>query len=394
MFDTLTQCEPDAIIALMQVAKADTNPNKIDLGVGVYKTDDGATPIMRAVKQAEALYHHEEITKSYVSTSGNMEFRRLMTDLILGDNHPAGDRIATAQGVGGSGALRLCVEVIKAASPQATVWVSTPTWANHIPMLESVGLGLASYPYYNKETLSVDFDAMMDTVSTGARSGDVILLHGCCHNPSGADLTHEQWDTVTDLMADRGLVPFIDLAYAGLGHGLETDLYGLRKVVATLPNVLSGISCSKNFAVYKERVGMALILAETPEQADIVQSELGLVQRRLVSMPPDHGAALVARILGDRDLRQMWADELDEMQTRISDLRVTLSEALNVQGGEVIARAVREQNGMFSMLGLSKDQVRALRKKSIYMTDSARINIAGANLKTIPQFADAILEVL
>ena len=397
MFESLIERSPDAIIALMEMAKADPNPDKIDLGVGVYKASDGSTPIMRAVKDAEKLYLSEEETKSYVSTAGNPEFRRLMTALTLGSDHPAvrDNRVASAQGVGGSGALRLCAELLKSANPQTKIWVSTPTWANHEPLIGSVGLQLAKYPYYNKDTMGVDFEDMLSHLDENAKPGDVILLHGCCHNPTGADLSPDEWDRVAAFMAERKLIPFIDVAYAGLGAGLEEDMYGTLKVIETCGEVLIALSCSKNFALYKERVGMAMIIARDAERARIVQSELGLIQRKLVSMPPDHGAALVARILGDEALRKVWHDELVEMQGRIVRLRETLSEALNVQGGEIMARAVREQKGMFSMLPLTLSQVERLRNEhSIYMTNSARINIAGSTVKSIPRLADAILKVL
>ncbi len=395
MFDSLTERAPDAIIALMEMAKADPNPNKIDLGVGVYKTPDGVTPIMRAVKQAESDYLNIENTKSYVSTAGNPEFRRLMTELLLGANHAAltENRVASAQGVGGSGALRLCAELIKASDPSVTIWVSTPTWANHAPLIGSVGLNYDTYPYYNKDTMSVDFEDMCAHLNQHAKAGDVVLVHGCCHNPTGADLTPEQWDSLADLLTEKDLVPFVDLAYAGLGDGLSEDMYGALKMVETQPNVLMAVSCSKNFGLYKERVGMALIIASNAERARIVQSELGLIQRKLVSMPPDHGAALVAQILGDEKLKAMWMSELQDMQSRMLDLRKALYDALNVQGGEVMAKAVREQKGMFSMLPLSVGQVEQLREHSIYMTNSARINIAGSNLAQIPRLAEAILKV-
>ncbi len=397
MFESLIERSPDAIIALMEMAKADPNPDKIDLGVGVYKTANGATPIMRAVKQAEEFYLTEEMTKSYVSTAGNPEFRRLMTELTLGKDHSviSENRVASAQGVGGSGALRLCSELLKAANPETRIWVSTPTWANHEPLIGSVGLKLAKYPYYNKDTMGVDFDDMLSHLDANAKPGDVVLLHGCCHNPTGADLTTDQWDQIAEFLAQRKLIPFIDVAYAGLGSGLSEDLYGTLKIIETSPETLLALSCSKNFGLYKERVGMAMIVAKDAERARIVQSELGLIQRKLVSMPPDHGAALVARILGDEKLRRDWHDELVEMQSRMVSIRTALSDALNVQGGEVMARAIRQQKGMFSMLPLTLSQVERLRNEhSVYMTNSARINIAGASLEKIPQLADAILKVL
>jgi len=245
MFDSLKPTPPDAIMALMEQAKADSRANKIDLGAGVYKAPDGSVPIMKAVKQAETLWLSEESTKSYVSTIGNADFRQLMLEMILGADNPAltSGRVASAQGTGGSGALRLGAEIIKLVSPNATVWVSSPTWANHIPLISSAGLNLETYPYYNRETLGVDFEDMIAYLSKNARPGDVVLLHGCCHNPTGADLTPKQWVTIANLMRDMSLLPFIDLAYFGLGRGMAEDTYGLLKVIETCPETLFAASC-------------------------------------------------------------------------------------------------------------------------------------------------------
>lgn len=400
MFEYLVPLQPDAIIALMQQCKADTNPDKIDLGVGVYKDEAGGTTILRAVKAAEKQLWETETTKSYVGIRGNDDFRHAMLHLILGGD--AGkiddsllDRIASAQAAGGSGALRLGAELIKSAAPHATVWVSTPTWANHIPLISSAGLKMGKYPYYNRETLGVDFDDMIAHLDTHAKAGDVVLLHGCCHNPTGADLSPAQWDQLADFMLAKQLTPYVDLAYFGLGRGMSEDSYGLRKVVDICPEVLIAASCSKNFALYKERVGLVAVVCKDTDTATVARSQLGSIQRRIISMPPDHGAKLVADILGDKSLREMWVAELTEMRERMRDLRKQLSEALNVQGGETMAAAVVDQNGMFSTLPLSVDQARKLRSEfSIYMTDSGRINIAGANKTNIPRLAEAILSVL
>lgn len=400
MFENLAPRAPDAIIALMQQCKADMNPDKIDLGVGVYKDASGETSIMRAVKQAEKQLWESETTKSYVGIRGNDDFRHELLHLILGGE--AGriddallDRIASSQSAGGSGALRLGAEIIKSAAPDATVWVSTPTWANHVPLISSAGLKMDKYPYYNRETLGVDFDDMLAHLAANAKAGDVVLLHGCCHNPSGADLSSAQWDRLADFLKDKGLTPYVDLAYFGLGRSLDEDSYGLRKVVEMCPEVVIAASCSKNFALYKERVGLIAIVCQDEAAAAIARSQLGATQRKIISMPPDHGAKLVADILGSTDLRALWLEELTEMRERMRDLRRQLSEALNVQGGEVMAAAVKDQNGMFSTLPLSVDQARKLRSDySIYMTDSGRINIAGANDENIPRLAAAILDVL
>ena len=395
MFEALKPKPADAIMALMQACKADTNPNKIDLGVGVYKDASGATTILKSVKQAEQLWWQEEETKSYVGTTGNAEFCRLMLELMLGADNPALARTASSQSAGGSGALRLGAEIIASASPDITVWASTPTWANHIPLISAAGLKMDSYPYYNRETLGVDFDDMIAHLDANAKAGDVVLLHGCCHNPTGADLSYAQWDKLAAFMAAKDLTPYVDLAYFGLGRGMEDDTYGLRKVIEICPEVIIAASCSKNFALYRERVGLIAVVCKNEDTAAIAQKQLGALQRKIISMPPDHGAALVVRILGDAALRKLWIEELDEMRGRMRSLRRQLSDALNVQGGEAMSAAVLNQNGMFSTLPLSKDQAIKLREDySIYMTNSGRINIAGANDENIPRLADAILKVL
>lgn len=397
MFEALTPRPADAIIQLMQQAKADPNPLKIDLGVGVYKANDGTTPILDTVKKAETLYLSEETTKSYVSTTGNVDFRRLMSEMVLGADNPAitERRVATSQAAGGSGALRLGAELIFAASPKAKVWVSTPTWGNHIPLISSVGLKLESYPYYNRETLGVNFDEMIAHLESHAVPGDVLLLHGCCHNPTGADFSAVQWEILADFVVAKKLTPFIDLAYFGLGRGLTEDVIGTRKVVAAAPESLIAISCSKNFALYKERVGLICAITQDPETAAIAEGQFSAIQRKLISMPPDHGAALVARILGDETLKTEWEAEVNAMRERIISLRAQLSAALDVQGGETIAAAIKNQAGMFSMLPLSAAQAERLRAEhSIYIMNSGRMNIAAANQGNIPRLADCILKVL
>lgn len=397
MFEALTPKAPDAIMHLMEMCKADPNPDKIDLGVGVYKTDDGATPIMRAVKSAEQKWWAEEQTKTYVGTVGNADFRKELLSLILGDDMASefAPRIASAQAAGGSGALRLGAELIFAADSGATVWASTPTWANHIPLIGSTGLRMDSYPYYNRDSLSVDFDDMIACLKTKARPGDIVLLHGCCHNPTGADLSPAQWDQLATFLPEHGLIPFVDLAYFGLGNGMAADSYGLRTLMRAVPELILAASCSKNFALYRERVGLVAIMTKTEEAAKVAQSQLGATQRKLISMPPDHGAALVARILGDAELRAEWEAELTQMRERMTGLRATLADALNVQGGEAISRAVRNQTGMFSTLPLSKAQAEALRENhSVYLTNSGRINIAGTSESNIPKLSAAILDVI
>ena len=397
MFDQLTPRDPDAIIALMGQARADTRPGKMDLGVGVYKNTDGDTPIMRAVVKAQARWMEEEDTKLYMGTTGSAEFCRALAAEVLGEDHPAlaTDRVAVAQGAGGSGALRLGAELIREAHPDAKVWVSTPTWPNHTPLIGSTGLEMRSYPYYDRETLGVDFDAMMACLREEARPGDVVVLHGCCHNPTGADLTEAQWDQVAALLAARDLLPFVDLAYLGLGRGWREDAYGVLRCIESCPEVLVSVSCSKNFALYRERVGIIMAVCESADAARVAHSHFGAIQRKLISMPPAWGANVVSTILADRELRHDWREELEGMRARIRRLRRSLSDELDVQGGDTVSAAIRDQQGMFSTLPLSADQAVALREGAgIYITNSGRMNIAGASLDDIPRLAEELLKVL
>jgi len=397
MFESVAPRPNDPIMVIMEQCKADTRPEKIDLGVGVYKDATGNTTILKSVKMAEEMWGREETTKSYVGTVGNQGFCQDMLELMLGKDNIAltEARVGAAQSAGGSGALRLGAELLKVAAPDATVWASTPTWANHIPLISDAGMKMDSYPYYNRETLGVDFEDMVEHLDKHAKRGDIILLHGCCHNPTGADLSPEEWDRLAPFMAERGLFPFIDLAYFGLGRGMAEDTYGLRKVVETCPEVLLAASCSKNFALYRERTGLIAAITKTADKAKIIKSQFGAIQRKLISMPPDHGAAIVTRILRDENLSSIWVQELDEMRERMLELRRLLSEALNVQGGEAMAAAIKNQNGMFSTLPLSPAQAERLRTEhAVYLMNSGRINIAGANVSNIPRLAEAILAVL
>ena len=397
MFEALHPRPNDAIMEMMQQCKADMRAEKIDLGVGVYKDATGQTVILKSVKLAEEMWGREETTKTYVGTTGNQDYCADMIALMLGADHPAitEGRIGASQTAGGSGALRLGAELLKVVAPEATVWASTPTWANHIPLISEAGLKMGSYPYYNRETLGVDFEDMLDYLDTNAKRGDIVLLHGCCHNPTGADLSPAEWDRLAPFMEERGLFPYIDLAYFGLGRGMEQDTYGLRKMIEICPEVLLAASCSKNFALYRERTGLIAAITQSPEKAAAAKSQFGAIQRKIISMPPDHGAAIVTRILRDENLRKIWEGELDEMRERMRGLRQLLSEALDVQGGEAMSRAVKDQNGMFSTLPLSQAQAEALRNDhAIYIMNSGRMNIAGANAGNIPRLAEAILNVL
>ncbi len=397
MFEKLQPTPPDAIIKMIKLAAADKNPAKIDLGVGIYQDENGMTPVMRAVKQAEAKLLASEQSKKYIGIHGNPDFNQAMSELVFGKDSNAvkSGRLALAQTAGGSHALRLATELIKLANSNANIWVSTPTWANHTPLIGSTGLSIKQYPYYNKITQEIDFDDMCATLTDSARAGDAVLLHGCCHNPTGADLSREQWAKIADLMQEKKLLPFIDLAYAGLGDGLEEDCYGLRLMAERFDELVLAASCSKNFGLYKERVGLVAALAKTPDEAKLASGQIGLTMRRMISMPPDHGAALVADILTDGELRAKWQDELEDMRIRMTGLRQALAGALSVQGAEQMARAIKAQKGMFSLLPVSKEQAESLRSEhSVYLLDSGRINIAGARLEMIEDLAMRILKIL
>jgi len=401
MFETLTATPPDAIVGMIKLAAADTNPNKIDLGVGIYQDKVGATPVMRAVKQAETRLLAEETSKKYIGIHGNPAFNSLFSKLMFGADSEAitSGRLAMAQSAGGSGALRLGAELIKLANPSATIWMSTPTWANHQPLIGSTGLQIKGYPYYNKQTQRIDFEDMCAELRNNAKAGDAVLLHGCCHNPTGADLSEAQWQVIADLMTEKKLLPFVDLAYAGLGDGLVQDSYGLRLLASQFPELVLAASCSKNFGLYKERVGLVAALCATPEDAALASGQLGLTMRRMISMPPDHGAALVAKILADPGLTADWKTELEDMRVRMTGLRIALGEALLVQDGTntngQMAAAITAQKGMFSLLPVSPEQAERLRSDhSVFLLNSGRINIAGARVETIDRLADCILAVL
>jgi aspartate aminotransferase len=397
MFETLSATPPDAIVGMIKLAAADTNPKKIDLGVGIYQDEVGATPVMRAVKEAETRLLAEETSKKYVGIHGNPAFNRLFSKLMFGGDSEVitSGRLAMAQAAGGSGALRLGAELIKLANPSASIWVSTPTWANHQPLIGSTGLQITPYPYYNKETQRIDFGDMCAELRANAKAGDAVLLHGCCHNPTGADLSETQWQIIADLMLEKNLLPFVDLAYAGLGDGLEQDSYGLRLLADMFPELVLAASCSKNFGLYKERVGLVAALCATPDDAERASGQIGLTMRRMISMPPDHGAALVAKILADPELTADWKTELEDMRVRMQGLRTSLGAALKVQGREQMAAAITAQKGMFSLLPVTPEQAEKLRSEhSVFLLNSGRINIAGARTETIDRLAECILAVL
>jgi len=396
MFENLPQLPADPILGLMVAFHQDSNPKKIDLGVGVYKTEQGNTPVLESVKQAERDILELEQTKLYIGPAGAPEFTSAIQSLLLGDNHPAltDNRVATIQTPGGSGALRVAAELAKKGNPHATIWVSDPTWGNHIPLLSDTGLQIKTYPYYDVVSHGVNFDGMMDALAQ-AKAGDLVLLHGCCHNPSGADLSQQQWQAVTQLACEKGFTPFIDIAYQGFGAGIEEDAYGVRLMAEQLPELLIASSCSKNFGIYRERTGSVLVVSKNATQAQACTSQLARIVRGIYSMPPSHGAAVVAHILQNDSLRQHWLRELDTMRKRIFQLRGQLLAQLNKKGASSDFSFITQQSGMFSFLDISPAQVQRLRDEfSIYMTGDSRINVAGVNSHNIDYLSSAIVSVL
>jgi aromatic-amino-acid transaminase len=393
MFETLQPAPTDKILALIGLYRADPRPNKVDLGVGVYKDSAGKTPVMRAVREAEKRLLQSQDTKTYLGLAGDTAFNAAMIGLVFGKTADAG-RIRAAQAPGGSGALRLVAELLQRSRPGATVWMSDPTWPNHLPVMRGAGLTTRDYPYFDAATGMVRFDAMLEALKTAAR-GDVVLLHGCCHNPTGANLNATQWAAVSDLLVEKNLLPFIDIAYQGFGEGLEADAKGLRIVAGKVPELVVAASCSKNFAVYRDRVGAAMVMAKDGTQADIAMGQMLAAARTLYSMPPDHGAAAVRIVLEDPALRADWESELEDMRQRMLRLRVAFAEALRRQSNSDRFDFIAEHRGMFSRLGLTEHQVERLRDEhAVYMVGDSRINVAGLPEDRLDDLAKAIVSVL
>lgn len=396
MFEVLPYLEPDPILGLSAAYKEDSNAAKIDLGVGVYKDEQGNTPIMTSVAKAQNILLERENTKSYITPQGHQGFIDNMLSLLLGDKSPVlmADRVAGVQAPGGCGALRILAELIARSNEKARVFVSDPTWANHIPLMESAGLQLETYPYFDKEKAGIRFDAMIDTLKEAGK-GDIVLLHGCCHNPTGADLTNEQWDAVLELAQERGFTPFIDVAYLGFGDGLDEDAYGIRLLAENLPEVVIAASCSKNFGLYRERVGLAAIITEDAKTRDIVQGQIQSVARGSYSMPPSYGGALVDIILSDTSLKKEWMSEVNSMRNRMQSLRTMLVDKLEENGAQQDFSFLNTQKGMFSFLCITPEQVREMRDKhSVYFVGSSRINVAGINQQNVDTLARALVSVL
>jgi aspartate aminotransferase len=396
MFERLERLPSDSILGLMAAFRADSDPHKVDLGVGVYRNDQGDTPILQAVRQAEQAMLARQTTKAYVAAAGNPGFNQALERLVLGDDHPAltGRRVNTIQAPGGCGALRLGAELIRVASPDSVVYASTPTWANHVPLLSGCGLKLERYPYFDPATGGVQFEAMLAALERlPARA--VVLLHASCHNPTGADLSETQWRELLGLFKRRNLLPFIDVAYQGLGTGIAEDAFGIRLFCAELPEVTVAVSCSKNFGLYRERTGALHVINATSAAADAVSTQLVRIARSIYSMPPDHGAAIVYEILANQGLRKLWADEVAIMRKRIQGLRHEAVKHLKLACPQRDFGFIETQHGMFSYLGVNVEQVRELQTRHhVYMTDDSRINIAGLRRENLEYFAQAVAQVL
>ena len=396
MFESLKPVAMDPILGLMAAYRADTRTNKIDLGIGVYMNDRGHTPVMTSVKEAETQLMQLETTKSYQGIAGDPDYNQRIIELLFGADHSIlnSGRIKSIQAPGGSGALRVGAEVIQRARPEAKLWVGVPTWPNHIPLLGGAGFEIEEYPYYNRDNHQIETEAMMETLRQ-VPAGDMVLLHGCCHNPTGADLTHEQWDMIADLALERGFIPFIDTAYQGLGDGLDEDAYGLRMMAQRLPELVVASSCSKNFGLYRERTGSITFIADSAEQADIVASQAMSVARQIYSMPPAHGALLVSLILGDQQLRANWEAELTEVRERIQSMRTLLADNIQNNAAGKDFSHIKKQRGMFSFLGLNTAQLDQLREEyGVYIVSSSRVNLAGINSSNIDYLSSSIMSVL
>ncbi|QBF25793.1 aspartate/tyrosine/aromatic aminotransferase [Pseudomonas tructae] len=393
-FGAIERVPGDPILGLMEAYAKDSNPNKFDLGVGVFKDAQGLTPIPAAVKQAEQRLLDQQTSKSYVGGHGDAAFGRLISELVLGSDSSllSNKRAGATQTPGGTGALRLAAEFIAHCLPGRGIWLSDPTWPIHETIFAGAGLNVRHYPYVGADNrLNV---AGMLAALEAAPKGDVVLLHACCHNPTGFDLSQDDWRAVLEVVRRRELLPLIDFAYQGFGDGLEEDAWAVRLFAAELPELLITSSCSKNFGLYRDRTGALLVCSHDAEKLVDVRSQLALLARNLWSTPPDHGAAVVAQILGDADLKRLWIEEVDAMRQRIAELRVGLVHALAPHGLSERFAHIAEQRGMFSYTGLSPEQVKHLRvRHSVYMVGTGRANIAGADAARLEALAAAIADV-
>jgi aromatic-amino-acid transaminase len=380
----LPPVQSDSLIALIGMVNADPRPDKIDVGVGVFRDGAGNTPILSVIKDAEQRLHDTQVTKAYLGSAGDKRFAELLRPILLGE-HAGDDRIAGLQTPGGCGALRLGFELLARSNPAARVFIGGPTWPNHPPIVRAVGLTTVDYPFYERGQGAIRFEDMIDALRSG-EPGDVALLHGCCHNPTGADLDEGQWRQVRDVVVERGLVPFIDIAYQGFGRGLDEDAYGLRLMLESCDEVVVAQSCDKNFSVYRDRVGSLWIKSGSAETTATAMAHVFQIAREMWSMPPDHGAASVRIVLDDPELHERWLVELAGMRDRINAVRQRIAAA------DPRLAFIGRQFGMFSMLPLSKNQVLKLRTdEAIYMAESGRFNVVGMGDAQIDRFIAAVI---
>jgi aspartate aminotransferase len=383
----------DAILGLIAEHRDDPRPNKIDLGVGVYRNAAGQTPVLDTVKKAEHRLVGTQTSKSYIGTAGDATFNKAMQEMTFADS-VSNDRLVTIQTPGGSGSLRVAAGLLLRANENTTVWASEPTWANHEPLLGGAGLQLKPYPYYDADKHVIHIDAMLDALRV-APKGDVVLLHACCHNPSGLDPSDDEWRAITDVIVERELLPFVDNAYQGFARSVEDDAFAIRHMAARVPELIVSTSCSKNFGLYRDRVGTLSFLSADAATKAIVSSQANNYVRTLYSVPPDHGAAVVSIILNDPELHDAWILEGNEMRERLQSMRLLLNDALIEKTPDHDFSHLVRANGMFCFLGISAEPVARLKQDfGIYMVDSSRINVAGITAENVGYLSDSIAAVL
>ncbi|HEX7009225.1 MAG TPA: amino acid aminotransferase [Phycisphaeraceae bacterium] len=397
MFEQVPTALPDAILGLTEAFRKDPNPHKINLGVGVYKDEQGNTPVMACVKEAQRRLLEAEKNKNYLPIEGSPEYGQRVRELLLGPDHEAitSGRAVTAHTPGGTGALRVVADYLKKLHPATRVWLSEPTWPNHPQLFSAAGLDLRTYPYFDAQTSALAFDAMLDTLGRELRPGDVVLLHACCHNPTGVDPTPQQWDQIAALLHEKQALSLVDFAYQGLGDGLEQDAVGLKRLAQPDRELIVCSSFSKNFGLYNERVGALTIIARQASQAQAVLSQVKTCIRTNYSNPPAHGGAIVTTILADAGLRAQWEGEVQQMRDRIQGMRRLFVQTLQAKGAKRDFSFIERQKGMFSFSGLNKEQVERLRKEeAIYIVGSGRINVAGMTPANMDRLCQAIVKVL
>ena len=393
VFEKFSLVPPDPILKLIVEHKNDSRANKIDLGVGVFRDASGKTPIMQVVKEAERYLLDTQQSKAYIGLAGDADFNFAMQNLIL-DQNITDDRFATIQMAGGSTSLRVAIELIRESSEDLTVWVSEPTWNNHIPLLDSVGVNVGKYPYYDEISNQLDFEGLMECLRN-IPSGDVVLLHACCHNPTGMDPSPEQWQEITEVIVKRKIIPLIDNAYQGLANGLSEDAFAIKLMAEKVDEMFIASSCSKNFGLYRDRAGTLTIVSENAKTNLHARSHAMKIIRTMCSVPPDHGCAVVSHILHNNELRDRWIIELGEVRDRLKEMRLLLNQALNERTSNFDSSHLTKANGMFSYLGVNSEQVQKMKiKHGVYMEGAGRINLAGITGDNVNALADAIVDVL